>query len=132
MLVLNIHTVRLPGAVFLPTVSELVQVGVVPTMPVDGSIFLSDSSPYHFTVVKVSEKMSLSCCEMFGVEVAAAAAAPMRICMFASASLRPSTTSFGCEALKYLPWPLMAACHRSSTRSCTVLAPLVTSGSGHT
>ncbi|MNY58642.1 hypothetical protein D3C86_1950020 [compost metagenome] len=93
---------------------------------------MSDSSPYHFTVVKVSEKMSLSCSEIFGVEVAAAAAAPTDTCILASAEARPCTTSFGSLALKYLPWPAIAACHRSSTRSCTVLAVLLVCGSGHT
>src|SRR5476651_686861 len=88
--------------------------------------------PYQRTVVKVSEKMSLSCCVMLGVDVAAAAAEPVRTWMLASAALMPATTSVGSAAEKYLPWPLMAACHRSSTRDCTVLAVLVTSGSGQT
>jgi len=85
-------------------------------MPVTVSIFLSDSSPYQRTVVKVAEKMSLSCCEMLGVEVAAAAAAPIFTSMFDRAARRPWITCSGSEALKYLPWPLIAACQRSSTR----------------
>jgi putative exporter of polyketide antibiotics len=122
--------VRLP--IWVPTVLLVLQAAAVPTEPVVASIFLSVSSPYHLTVVKVAEKISLSVSVMFGVEVAAAAAAPMRTCILASASLRPETTSFGSWALKYLPWPLMAACHRSSTRSCTVLAVLPVSGLGQT
>src|ERR1700741_3139516 len=96
-----------------PTLSELFHTAVEPTTPVVMSIFLSDSSPYHFTVVKVSEKMSLSCCEIFGVDAAAAAAAPRRTDILAIAACRPSTTSCGALALKYLPWPLTAACHIS-------------------
>src|SRR5471032_1474438 len=122
----------LAAATFRPTVFELSHDTAVPTMPVVGSIFLSDRSPYHCTVVKVSEKMSLSCCVIIGVEVAAAAAEPVRIWMLASSALMPDTTSVGSAAEKYLPWPLTAACHRSSTRVCTVLAVLVTSGSGQT
>src|SRR5258706_9923850 len=59
------------GATMSASFCVLVQIGVGMTVPSSGLIFCSDNCPYHATVVKVSEKISLSCSEMFGVEVAA-------------------------------------------------------------
>ena len=108
--------VSLEADTLLPRSMDEFHTSLLPTTPVTVSILRLVSWPYHFTVVKVAEKMSLSCCEMFGVDVADAAAAPTLTSMLASASRRPSTTWRGSDAEKYLPCPLIAACHRSSTR----------------
>ena len=107
--------VSVAAATNWPRVFELLQLMAVLTLPVAGSIFWSNNSPYHFTVVKVAEKMSLSCWLTLGVEVAAAEAAPVRTAIAAIAADSPATTAAGSRALKYLPWPFTAACHRSST-----------------
>src|SRR5512145_3340236 len=59
--------------------------------------------------------MKLSVSVMFGLEVAEAAAAAVWMLSAASAPCRPSVSEFGSPALKYLPRPLTAACHRSSS-----------------
>jgi hypothetical protein len=59
------------------------------TLPSDVEILRSASSPYHATVVKVDENTSLSCIVMFGVDVAAADAAPVRVSIADSASTGP-------------------------------------------
>src|SRR5512139_207115 len=59
--------------------------------------------------------MKLSVSVMFGLEVAEAAAAAVWMLSAESACCRPWVREFGSLALKYLPRPFTAACHRSSS-----------------
>src|ERR1019366_4869719 len=76
--ILSILMVRVSvaAATCMPRVLVLVQLRPGRTLPVVGSIFWSNSSPFHSTVVKVEENTSLSCWLTFGVEVAAGEAGP--------------------------------------------------------
>lgn len=119
---------------FWPMLQEVFQSTSWLTSPVTMSITRLERFPVHFTVVKVAEKMSRSSCATLGVEVAAAAAAPVATWMSFRTRFRLSTTCSGSEAGKYLPPPLMAACHRSSTRDCSAVDRSVVPvfGSGQT
>src|SRR4051812_28310911 len=58
--------------------------------------------------------MKLSVCVMFGLDVAEAEAAAVATRRFASAVCSPRASEFGSLALKYVPRPFTAECHRSS------------------
>src|SRR5262245_5017484 len=85
-----------------------------PSVPVSRSIGCALRSPHHSEVMKLAAYTKLSPAIGSRLLTAAEAAAPSIASILSNASFKPVTTDAGSLALRYLPRPFTAACHRSS------------------
>src|ERR1700741_4357569 len=100
--------------VFASSSGRACQSAVAASAPVVTSIWRRSRSPYHSTDRNVELKTKLSPAVTFGLLVVAAAASLVIALISCKALFRPDASVAGSVALKYVPRPLTAACHRSS------------------
>ena len=104
--------------------AEDAQFDVLEMAPVDRSIEYEFRSPVQTAVEYWPEYAALSPATGCRLLVATAAAEPTVFEIAASCRLSAVSTAVGSPALRYTPWPLTAACHRSSM---SVESPLLLS-----